>query len=126
MRLSIFGAVVRAVFLLLPSAIALFSASYIWALRRRPELSNARVRIFKSGLASAWIATTIFLVASIDQLKTRQIYGFWTTVNLFGAFAGVLGFAGGLTGRGWGRALLFTWAVLLVSGMFLVVVSTIP
>jgi len=38
----------------------------------------------------------------------------------------ILGFTGAVTGRGWARALLLGWGVLLILGMFAVVVSTIP
>jgi hypothetical protein len=127
MRLSVFGSIVRAILLLLPAAITLFLTSYVWASRKRPELSEGRVRIFRWSLTSTWIAMALFLVTSIDQLKTRQLLpGFWLVLNLSAALLAILCFTGAVTGRGWARALLLTWGVLLILGMFMVVVSTIP
>jgi hypothetical protein len=69
----------------------------------------------------------LFLVTSIDQLKTRQVLpGFWSVLNLRAALFAILGFAGALAGRGWNRVRLLTWSVLLILGMFSVVTSTIP
>jgi hypothetical protein len=127
MRLSVFGSIVRAILLLLPAAISLILTSYVWASRKQPELSEGRVRIFRWSLASAWIATILFLVASIDQLKTRQILpGFWMVLNLSAVLLAILGFVGAVTGRGWSRALLLAWGALLIMGMSMVVASTIP
>ena len=127
MRLSVFGSIVRATLLLLPAVISLFLTSYVWASRKQPELFEKRVRIFRRSLTSAWIATALFLVASIEQLKTRQLLpGFWLVLNLSAALLVILGFTGAVTGRGWARALLLGWGVLLILGMFAVVVSTIP
>jgi hypothetical protein len=127
MRLSVFGSIVRAIVLLLPAAIALTATSYVWAAGKQSELSDRRVRIFRWSLTSAWIAMALFLVTSIDQLKTRQLLpGFWLVLNLSAVLLAMLGFAGAVTGRGWSRALLLTWGALLIMGMFMVVASTIP
>lgn len=127
MRLSVFGSIVRAILFLLPAAVTLTSAFFIWASRKRPELSERRARIFRWSLTSAWIATALFFVASIDQLKTRQLLpGFWLVLNLAAALLAMVGFAGAASGRGWARTLLLTWGVLLMFGIFMVVVSTIP
>jgi hypothetical protein len=127
MRLSVFGSIIRAIVLLLPAAIALIVTSYVWAARKQSALSEGRVRIFRWSLTSAWIAMALFLVTSVDQLKTRQILpGFWLVLNLSALLLAILGFAGAVTGKGWSRALLLTWGALLIMGMFMVVVSTIP
>jgi hypothetical protein len=69
----------------------------------------------------------LFLVASIDQLKTRQMLpGFWLILNVSTAVLAMLGFTGAVSGKGWPRGLLLAWGVLLTLGMFMVVVSTIP
>ena len=127
MRFSVFGSIVRAILLLLPAAITLFVTSCVWASRKQSELSEGRIKIFVWSLTSAWIATALFLVASIDQLKTRQLLpGFWSVLNLSAALLAIVGFIGAATGRGWARALLLTWGALLILGMFMVVASTIP
>lgn len=127
MILTVFGAIVRAVVLLLPAAIALLLASYVWISRKPPELPERRFKTFRWGLISAWIATALALVVSVDQLKTRQLLpGFWTVMNLCALLLTVLGVGGALTGRGWARAFSLAWGVLLILGMVAVVVSTIP
>ena len=47
MRLSLFGSGVRAVLLLLPAALTLCLTFYVWTSRKRPDLSEGRVKIFR-------------------------------------------------------------------------------
>jgi hypothetical protein len=123
----VFGSVVRAALLLLPAAITLFLTSWFWKKGKQVELSQGRVRIFRFSVASAWMATVLFLVGSIDQLKTRQILpGFWSGLNLCAVFLAISALLGALAGKGWCRVLLLTWTVLLTLGLSMVVASTIP
>jgi hypothetical protein len=69
----------------------------------------------------------LILVASIDQLRTRQVLpGFWLVTNLSAVIFAILGIGGAFAGRGWSRLLLIAWAALLIFGMLAVVASTIP
>jgi hypothetical protein len=127
MRLSILESIVRATLLLAPAVIALVCASYVWAPSKYPELPAWRVKGFRWGMVLAWLATGFFMIASVDQLETRQVLpGFWSFLNLSAALLGLFALAGALSGRGWGRALLLGWGSLLVVGMLAVVASTIP
>jgi hypothetical protein len=127
MRLSVLESVIRATLLLLPAAVALACASYVWSPSKYPELPAWRVKSFRWSRTFAWLATAFFLIASVDQIKTRQILpGFWSFVNDCAALLALLGIAGAFAGRGWGRVLMLGWGLLLVVGMLAVVATTIP
>lgn len=127
MRLSTIGSIIRATVMLAPAAIALACASYVWVPSKYPELPAWRVRGFRWGLKFAWLATAFFLIASVDQLRTRQILpGFWGFVNLCATFLAMLGIVGAFAGRGWGRVSMLGWGLFLIIGILAVVVTTIP
>jgi hypothetical protein len=72
MRLTTIESVVRAVLLLLPAIAALAGASVLWMPSKFPEISEGRATTFRFGLILAGLSTALFVVASADQLRTRQ------------------------------------------------------
>jgi hypothetical protein len=105
----------------LPALTALVLACVAWIAGRHTQISPWRLVTFKWGLIAAFVDTLLFLPAAIRFLAMGSpATGIWFAANCLSFGLLILVFAAVFTGKGWSRALLILWSVLLVLGVFMV------
>jgi hypothetical protein len=111
----------------LPAGIALFFAWAMWIGNRRPAIAKWRLTAFYGGLIAASVTTVIFQITSSHMLKTLEnAHGIWLTANWAGAVLWLVGLAGGIAGKSWGRGTLIAWTLLMFLGEFGISSAMIP
>ena|SRR5579862_8288687 len=103
----------------LPAAISLFFAWSVWIANKRPTIAGWRLATFRWGLIAAVMAMIAFFPGSVQELRTLEpAHGVSLIANWAGLVLWMIGFAGALTGKGWGRITLVFWGILMFVGVF--------
>ena len=103
----------------LPAAISLFFAWSVWIANKRPTIAGWRLATFRWSLIAAVMAMIAFFPGSVQELRTLEpAHGVSLIANWAGLVLWMIGFAGALTGKGWGRITLVFWGILMFVGVF--------
>ncbi len=103
----------------LPATVALFFAWSVWVANKRPTIASWCLATFRWGLIAAVMATIAFLPGCVQDLRTLEpAHEVWLIANWAGIVLWMIGLAGALTGKGWGRITLVFWGVLMFVGVF--------
>ena len=121
------SAPILAFFFSLPAILCLVFVCRGWFANTRPSIKEWRINTFQWGLILAPLATVLFFTCAVHLLVTpKPAQGTWLFFNYLAVALWALCLAAALTGKGWGRALLIGWWILLFVGVFGADLATIP
>jgi len=121
------SASILAFFFFLPAILCLVFVCFGWFANKRPSIKEWRITTFRWALILAPLATVLFFTSAVHLLlRLKPAQGSWLLFNYLAIALWALCLAAAFTGKGWGRALLIGWWILLFVGVFGAASATIP
>jgi hypothetical protein len=121
------SASILVLFFFLPAILCLVFVCFGWFAKKRPSIKEWRATTFRWALILAPLTTVLFFTSAVHLLVTlKPAQGPWLFFNYLATALWALCLAAAFAGKGWGRALLIGWWILLFVGVFGADSATIP